>query len=68
MAFTDVHNWLTAESPASRMQARLIRFYRMTGALSRNVLATVGFFIILGIMVWAIGNDLWRVLGRFIGG
>jgi regulator of sigma E protease len=22
----------------------------------------VGFFIIVGIMVWAIGNDLWRVI------
>ena len=54
MAITDVHNWLTAESPASRMQARLIRFYRMTGALSRNVLAMVGFFIILGLVLTAI--------------
>ncbi|RYG96847.1 MAG: D,D-dipeptide ABC transporter permease, partial [Alphaproteobacteria bacterium] len=54
MAFADINTWLTADSPNSRMQARMIRFYRMSGALSRNALAMVGFVIILALILTAI--------------
>jgi peptide/nickel transport system permease protein len=54
MAFADVHNWLTDDSPASRMQARLSRLYRISGALSRNALAMVGAVIILVLILTAI--------------
>jgi peptide/nickel transport system permease protein len=54
MAFADVQNWLTSDSPGSRMQARLSRFYRMSGALSRNTLAMVGFVIVLVLILTAI--------------
>ena len=54
MAFADISNWLTADSPQSRMQARMIRLYRMAGALSRNTLAMVGFVIILVLILTAI--------------
>ncbi|MDB5526487.1 MAG: D-ala-D-ala transporter subunit [Rhizobium sp.] len=54
MALADVHSWLTDDSPASRMQARLIRLYRICGALSRNVLAMVGAVIVLVLILTAI--------------
>jgi peptide/nickel transport system permease protein len=54
MALADIHTWLTDDSPASRMQARLSRFYRISAALSRNVLAMVGAVIILVLILTAI--------------
>ncbi|SDP78189.1 ABC transporter permease [Phyllobacterium sp. OV277] len=50
----NVHSWLIDDSPASRMQARLGRLYRICGALSRNPLAAVGAIIILVLILTAI--------------
>ncbi|UGX89112.1 ABC transporter permease [Phyllobacterium meliloti] len=50
----NVHSWLIDDSPASRMQARLGRLYRICGALSRNPLAAVGAIIILTLILTAI--------------
>ena len=50
----DVRSWLTDESPNSRLQARLIRFYRLSRALARNPLAAVGAVIILMLILTAI--------------
>lgn len=44
---TTLRDWLIDDSPASPMQARLGRFYRIFGALMRNPLAVVGAVIIL---------------------
>lgn len=50
----NVHSWLIDDSPASRVQARLGRLYRICGALSRNPLAAVGAIIILLLILTAI--------------
>ncbi len=34
---------------------------------TRMKLTQVGFVMIMALMVWAIGNDLWRVLSKYIG-
>ena len=54
MAFADLHTWLTDDSPASRMQARVSRLYRISAALCRNTLAMVGLAIILVLILTAI--------------
>jgi peptide/nickel transport system permease protein len=46
--------WLLTESPASRMQARLGRSYRVFTALMRNPLAVMGALIILALVVLAV--------------
>lgn len=50
----NVQSWLTDDSPDSRLQARLIRLYRISGALVRNPLAAVGAVIILMLILTAI--------------
>lgn len=50
----NVHSWLIDDSPASRLQARLGRLYRICGALSRNPIAAVGAIIILVLILTAI--------------
>lgn len=50
----NVHSWLIDDSPASRLQARLGRLYRICGALSRNPLAAVGAIIIMVLILTAI--------------
>ena len=51
---TTMHSWLIDDSPASRLQTRLGRLYRICGALSRNPLAAVGAIIILLLILTAI--------------
>ena len=51
---TTTRDWLLAESPASRMQARLGRSYRMFRALLRNPLAVLGGLIVLALVVLAL--------------
>jgi peptide/nickel transport system permease protein len=46
--------WLLTESPASRMQARLGRSYRVLLALLRNPLAVLGAMIVLALVIIAI--------------
>lgn len=46
--------WLLSESPASRVQARLGRSYRVWRALLRNPLAVIGALIILTLVVLAV--------------
>ncbi len=66
-------DWLMDDSPASRMQANIGRFYRMGLALSRNPLAVLGAAIILLLIATAVfapwiapespvGQDLGRRL------
>ena len=50
----NVQSWLTDDSPDSRLQARLIRLYRISGVLARNPLAAVGAVIILMLILTAI--------------
>jgi ABC-type multidrug transport system fused ATPase/permease subunit len=50
----NVHSWLIDDSPASRLQARLGRLYRICGALSRNPLAAIGAIIIMVLILTAI--------------
>ena len=45
--------WLLADSPSSRMQARLGRSYRVFNALLRNPLAVIGALIVLLLIVMA---------------
>ncbi len=47
-------DWLLDESPASRLQARLGRSYRILGDLLRNPLAAVGIAIILVLIFMAL--------------
>ncbi|SFT57393.1 ABC transporter permease [Mesorhizobium sp. YR577] len=51
---TTVRAWLIDDSPSSRLQARLGRAWRITGALTRNPLAVVGAAIILVLILTAI--------------
>lgn len=46
--------WLLTESPASRMQARLGRSYRIALALVRNPLAVLGALIVLALVILAV--------------
>jgi peptide/nickel transport system permease protein len=46
--------WLTADSPASRVQARAIRAFRIAAALARNPLAALGALIVLALVLTAI--------------
>ncbi|GLS30600.1 peptide/nickel transport system permease protein [Mesorhizobium albiziae] len=46
-------DWLLADSPSSRMQARLGRWYRIFRALLRNPLAVIGGIIVLALIVIA---------------
>lgn len=48
-----LRDWLIDDSPASRMQARLGRAWRITGALWHNPLAVVGAVIILVLILTA---------------
>lgn len=48
-----LRDWLIDDSPASRMQARLGRAWRIIGALWRNPLAVVGAVIILVLILTA---------------
>jgi peptide/nickel transport system permease protein len=47
-------NWLLDDSPASRLQARLGRFYRLALALAGNPLAMVGAVVVLVLVVTAL--------------
>ncbi len=47
-------DWLLSESPASRMQARLGRSYRVFLALLKNPLAVIGALIIIALVVLAV--------------
>ncbi|ECI7685926.1 ABC transporter permease [Salmonella enterica subsp. enterica] len=47
-------DWLLDDSPASRLQARLGRFYMLTRSLARNPLAVLGAFIVLLLILAAI--------------
>ncbi|HVX80525.1 MAG TPA: ABC transporter permease [Devosiaceae bacterium] len=49
-----LRDWLLADSPASRTQARLGRAYRASLALLRNPLAVLGALIILALLVLAL--------------
>jgi len=51
---TTTREWLLTESPASRMQARLGRSYRVLLALLRNPLAVLGALIVLALVVLAL--------------
>jgi peptide/nickel transport system permease protein len=46
-------DWLLDDSPASRMQARLGRTYRITRSLLKNPLAVLGLIIILALILMA---------------
>ncbi|WP_306120274.1 MULTISPECIES: ABC transporter permease [unclassified Roseitalea] len=46
-------DWLTADSPASRLQARAVRIWAIGGALMRNPLAALGIAIVLVLIVTA---------------
>ena len=46
-------DWLLANSPSSRMQARLGRWYRIFRALLRNPLAVIGGIIVLALIIIA---------------
>jgi peptide/nickel transport system permease protein len=46
-------DWLLADSPSSRMQARLGRSYRVFRALLRNPLAVIGALIVLTLILFA---------------
>jgi peptide/nickel transport system permease protein len=46
-------DWLLADSPSSRMQARLGRWYRIFRALLRNPLAVIGAIIVLALIIIA---------------
>lgn len=47
-------DWLLEDSPQSRLQARLGRIYRLTGAIGRNPLAVAGAVIVLLLVVTAV--------------
>ncbi len=47
-------DWLLADSPTSRLQARMGRAYRVSTALIGNPLAALGLFIVVLLMVTAI--------------
>lgn len=47
-------DWLLDESPASRLQARLGRLYRLALALTANPLTVVGAAIVVLLVVMAI--------------
>lgn len=51
-------DWLLDDSPASRMQARLGRSYRILLALGRNPLAMLGAFIVFLLIVTALAAPL----------
>ncbi|WP_237153909.1 ABC transporter permease [Oryzibacter oryziterrae] len=51
---TTLSHWLTDDSPASRLQARLGRWYRMGLALWRNRLAMLGVAIVLALVILAV--------------
>ncbi|MET0576941.1 MAG: ABC transporter permease [Mesorhizobium sp.] len=46
-------DWLLADSPSSRIQARLGRWYRIFRALLRNPLAVIGAIIVLALIIIA---------------
>ncbi|KKB10459.1 D-ala-D-ala transporter subunit [Devosia geojensis] len=48
-------DWLLDDSPTSRLQASLGRFYRIAAALMRNPLSVLGGLIILLLIVTAVG-------------
>ncbi|AOF93825.1 ABC transporter permease [Sinorhizobium sp. RAC02] len=54
----NVTDWLLDDSPASRMQARLGRSYRIVLALARNPLAVVGAIIVALLVVTALAAPL----------
>ena len=51
---TTAREYLLTESPASRMQARLGRSYRILLALARNPLAVLGALIVLSLVILAL--------------
>ena len=54
----NVTDWLLDDSPASRMQARLGRTYRIVLALAKNPLAVVGAIIVALLIVTALAAPL----------
>ncbi|MCT7664859.1 ABC transporter permease [Shinella kummerowiae] len=54
----NVTDWLLDDSPASRMQARLGRSYRIVLALAKNPLAVVGAIIVALLIVTALAAPL----------
>lgn len=53
-AVANLRQWLLAESPASRAQARMGSIYRVTSQLMRNPLAVLGLLIILALVILAV--------------
>ncbi|WP_337270707.1 ABC transporter permease [Oryzifoliimicrobium ureilyticus] len=51
--FATLHDWLTDESPHSRMHARLARLYRIGTLLAHNTLAVLGIVIIVMLILTA---------------
>lgn len=51
---TAMRDWLLDDSPASRLQARLGRGWRIVSALGRNPLAVLGAFIIAALVLTAV--------------
>ncbi len=51
---TSAINWLLDDSPASRLQARMGRLYRLGMAIAGNPLAIIGAVIVLGLVVIAV--------------
>jgi peptide/nickel transport system permease protein len=51
---TSWHDWLLAEAPQSRIQARLSRWYTNWLALKRNPLAVSGLIIVLVLVLMAV--------------
>ena len=64
---TTARDWLLTDSPASRMQARLGRTYRVGRALLRNPLAVVGAIIILTLIVLAVFAPQFATHNPYVG-
>ncbi|MBX3531711.1 MAG: ABC transporter permease [Rhizobiaceae bacterium] len=64
---TTTRGWLLAESPASRLQARLGRSYRMVRALLRNPLAVLGALIVLALVVLALFAPFFATHNPYVG-
>ncbi|MBX3579446.1 MAG: ABC transporter permease [Rhizobiaceae bacterium] len=64
---TTTRDWLLSETPASRMQARLGRSYRVFRALLRNPLAVVGALIVIALVVLALFAPLFATHSPYAG-
>ncbi len=67
MTTTTTRDWLLTESPASRMQARLGRGYRVLLALLRNPLAVLGALIVLVLVVLAVFAPFFATHSPYVG-